>query len=254
MSSSIRAAVAQYGLDQLYLAAAHPGLWFDRYLAGQPARGEALTPYNDLISQVCAMKEPPLYARAFDRWQEALAELGVQPIVARATYRLAAGHGRESVIETGLALHHTWGVPYIPGSSLKGVAAAYAARHLAEWSKEGRAHKALFGTQTLAGYVTFFDALPLPGTWKLLHDTITVHHPGYYQGGDPPADWDDPTPIPFLTATGDFLIAVHAPGADEGGWAGAAYGILALALAEEGVGGKTSSSYGRFDMTEGLHQ
>ena len=77
---------------------------------------------------------------------------------------------------------------------------------------------------------------------------ITVHHPEYYQNGNSaPADWDSPTPIPFMTATGDFLIALHA--ADAPAWAGVAYGILKMALDEAGVGAKTSSGYGRLLYT-----
>ncbi|MGH8652505.1 MAG: type III-B CRISPR module RAMP protein Cmr6 [Gammaproteobacteria bacterium] len=39
--------------------------------------------------------------------------------------RLIVGLGGENVLETGISLHHTYGVPIIPGSSLKGLAAHY---------------------------------------------------------------------------------------------------------------------------------
>jgi CRISPR-associated protein Cmr6 len=80
-----------------------------------------------------------------------------------------------------------------------------------------------------------------------------VHHPAYYSGKNvelvPPADWDEPTPVPFLSATGSYLIALSAPkGCEE--WRQAAFDILKLALAEEGVGAKTSSGYGRMTIQE----
>lgn len=250
MLNSHRSSLDNYGFATLKDAAEHPGLWYDRFLEQQPQkeRKESLEPYGKLVAQSGQIREPSVYKHAYKRWKETLRSMGVQPIVAKTTYRLAAGHGRESVIETGIALHHTYGVPTIPGSSLKGAAASYAASNLANWDAKSPAHKALFGTTDGAGVVTFFDALPLPGTWKLLPDIITVHHQEYYQGSKPPGDWDDPIPIPFLSAVGHFLIAVAVPDHGADGWANAAYGILQLALAEEGVGGKTSSSYGRLDM------
>jgi CRISPR-associated protein Cmr6 len=250
MPNSYRSSLNRVGFAKLQQAVQHPGLWLDRYLERQPPRGEALTPYNDLVEQCSRIHEPAIYRPAFKRWESTLKEMGVRPLVARTTYRLAAGHGRESVIETGIALHHTYGVPYIPGSSLKGVAAGYAAQKLANWGSGSQAAVDLFGTPDVAGYVTFLDALPLPDRWKLLPDTITVHHPNYYQGSQPPADWDDPTPIPFVSAVGDFLIALYVPDANAQAWADAAYGILRMALAEDGVGGKTSSGYGRLDLLD----
>lgn len=72
-----------------------------------------------------------------------------------------------------MTLHHTYGVPFIPGSALKGLAAAYAHRYLEgdTWCKPPlqqaetiaekplTAHEILFGSTRSAGFVTFFDAL-----------------------------------------------------------------------------------------------
>ena len=167
--------------------------------------------------------------------------------------RLAINLGAEAILETSIALHHTYGTPYIPGSALKGLASHYTMKHLdeKEWGKESQAFKILFGSPESAGYVTFFDALYVPRSGyqgqALWSDVITVHHPDYYQTGNtPPADWDSPTPIPFLTATGDYLVALSGP--EE--WVKAAFEILALALEHEGVGAKTSSGYGRMLLGE----
>jgi CRISPR-associated protein Cmr6 len=241
--------------DALATAAAHPGLWFDRYLRQQlkrderpPETGSPNAAHVNLTTKV----RPAIYDQSYQRWRATLEAMGVRPRIAKTTYRLAAGHGRENPTETGIFLHHSYGVPYIPGSSLKGVAAAFAASRLeSPWQPGGDAFKTLFGTTDTAGYVTFMDALPEPGTWKLRPDVITVHHQGYYQGKDEPqADWDSPTPVSFLSVTGDFLIALlPSPGADL--WAEAAYEILKMALEEIGVGGKTSSGYGRLKVATG---
>ncbi|HMA33302.1 MAG TPA: type III-B CRISPR module RAMP protein Cmr6 [Chloroflexia bacterium] len=240
----------------------HAGLWLDRYLAFQqrdadsrpaieePARDE---PRAQLVREVAAMDEPPAYTGFYQRWRAALpatAQVGE----AQARGRLAIGLGAESVLETAIALHRTYGVPYLPGSALKGLAAAYARQRLgAEWAAESPAYQTVFGTTTAAGYVTFFDALYLPGSGhdrRALHvDVITVHHPDYYQQGrTAPADWDSPTPVPFLSATGRYLVALAAvPGAEA--WVARTFAILALALAELGIGAKTASGYGRMELT-----
>jgi CRISPR-associated protein Cmr6 len=230
--------------------AAHAGLWADRYLKDQePDRSS----FRTLVAECSSIPQPAAYPTVFARWQDTLQALGACLAERHTVYRLASGHGRESVIETGLTIHHTYGVPTIPGSSLKGVAAAFARQELdpGTWGKDSPAYRTLFGTTASAGYVTFLDALPVPNTpsapdsWKLRPDVLTVHHTGYYRGeGDAPADWDDPTPIPFLSVAGNFLIAVL-PQAGATAWATTALELLTLALAESGVGGKTSSGYGR---------
>lgn len=236
--------------------APHAGLWFDKYLQGQ--KGNTLEPYVSHIQQTGDIKEPAVYKDFFNRWQSELEKAGAVLREAQVIGRLAAGLGGETVIETGLTLHRTYGVPYIPGSSLKGAARAYAIANLdGDWAEGGSAFRTLFGGLAIfpgkkpeekarVGIAVFHDALPIPGSFKIGNDVMTVHHKLYY-GGDmskPPADWDSPTPIPFPSVNGRFLIATYAPAAPE--WAEAAMGILKLALAERGVGGKTSSGYGRF--------
>lgn len=56
----------------------------------------------------------------------------VQSEVFRVSWRLVLGLGLPSPFETGIALHHVYGVPVIPGSALKGLARDWAVRHIAE--------------------------------------------------------------------------------------------------------------------------
>ena len=44
-------------------------------------------------------------------------------------WRLALGLGLDNVYETGITLHHTYGIPYIPASSLKGVVRSWIITH-----------------------------------------------------------------------------------------------------------------------------
>jgi CRISPR-associated protein Cmr6 len=250
----------------------HAGLWLDKYL-GLPSEAGGATsslrsaePKQQLVAQVAATDEPVGYKASFERWKAALQTL--QPmaegdqlgLVEAATLgRMVVGLGDESVLETNIALQHTYGMPYIPGSALKGLAAHYAHGVLGvdtahePWRKGGAAHAIVFGDPTRAGYVRFLDAWYVPnsgapagGQVRALHrDVITVHHPDYYGGSaQAPTDWDSPTIIPLLSATGRYLIALSGPQ----GWLARAYEILALALAHAGVGAKTSSGYGRMHL------
>lgn len=231
----------------------HPGLWLDKYLPGQMEGGGEKAKHRH-FQEVAARPVPPGYPVFFKTWERALEQAGALTRKAMAQGRMAVGLGGESVLETSITLHRTYGVPYIPGSALKGLAARYARSRLAEqtWQKGSEAYQVLFGDTTEAGYVTFFDALYIPASARqdqpLARDVITVHHPEYYRGENlAPADWDNPTPIPFLSATGSYLIPLHGPAS----WIEAAFAILALALEEEGIGAKTSSGYGRM-IVEGF--
>ena len=63
--------------------------------------------------------------------------------------------------------------------------------------------------------MTFHDALWIPDGDRLPLDldVMTVHHPDYYQGKDdaPPADWDSPNPVAFVSAHGKYLLRSTGP-------------------------------------------
>lgn len=249
--------------------AQHAGLWLDKFLENQARKtpgaregapeAERDTARHRLMAEATRISLPAAYDSFFARWERALAELpGVIRRRAQATGRVIVGLGNESPSETSITLHHTFGAPYLPGSALKGLAAFYARNFLedAGWRTDapgapGPAYRTLFGDTTLAGCVTFYDAYYIPGSVaddRMLHtDTITVHHPEYYQGSAAPADWDSPTPLPFVSANGAYLVAL---GGADAAWVVAGLTILGLALAELGIGAKTSSGYGRMTLTE----
>lgn len=226
------------------------GLWLDKFLRRHDSEGRERW---KLIDEVISIGEPTWYPAWFQRWKDCLERYGARFREAKVEGRMVVGLGRDSVLETSILLHHTLGVPYIPGTALKGLASSFAEQRLGpEWSSdlEDCAHSIMFGTTDSAGYVTFFDAMPIPFTSKLFADVITVHHGDYYQEPNvsgkrvPPADWDDPNPVPFISASGKYLIALVGPEQ----WVDAAFAILAHALESMGVGAKTSSGYGRLSM------
>ena len=246
---------------------AHRGLWLDRFLpfGGEPdsaskdgveAKGEAKAGH---LRRAARLGIPEGYERFVAERRESLEATPDTLLLDLACRgRMAVGLGRTSTWENGLTLHRTWGMPVIPGSSLKGLAAHYAHRMLEGWEKGGDNHRILFGCLEEQGLAMFHDALFHPAvgaaTGGVEPDVLTVHHREYYQGKEvPPADWDSPVPVPFLSVVGEFLGAISL--SDSGldptvgrEWLLAAQEILSLALDEEGIGAKTSSGYGRISL------
>ncbi len=215
------------------------------------------------------------YVQAFSRWRDSFGrDACVQPV--ETTSRLLVGHGNAAATDVGLTIHHTWGVPVIPGSALAGVTAHYVATELgAEHDPEplrhelrgpkyddngvvigppGELYGRLFGVPEIAGQgagrrgeLVFCDALYVGGqpSLGLELDVLTVHQSDYYAsaGKDPPTDHCDPIPVSFLTVgrSVQFLLAIEGPMA----LAELAMRLLLDALERHGVGGKTSVGYGR---------
>jgi CRISPR-associated protein Cmr6 len=250
-------------------ACTHTGLWLDRYFeqARQSEDGDASAQakQSHLDRASLTIKVPPGY----DLWlKQRLDLLRAIPdtiiVEANVIGRLIVGLGASSVWENNISLHHTWGVPVVPGSAFKGLASSYSHRFLNDsaWRKEmgqqpaGESHAALFGTTEGQGLVVFHDALWRPssnGHNGLDLDVLTVHHQDYYQQGNttsPPADWDSPVPVPFLSSSGSFIFALTGPES----WRDAAFEILKLALQDVGVGAKTSSGYGRMELRKILSE
>lgn len=220
-------------------------LWLDKYLESDDVEAK-----GNLVKRASQIKITKAYESFYSKWKDALNSLGVELKEAKTLGRLAVNLGAEATLENSIALNRTYGTPLIPGSALKGLAAHYAVNSLKDWNKNQQAYKDIFGTQDIAGYINFYDALYVPdGKSGLVPDVMTVHHQEYYQkDGVPPADWDSPVPIHFLSVSGSFLVALSG---SSGKLVQAAFKILALALAHEGIGAKTSSGYGRMEI-EGI--
>jgi len=254
----------------------HPGLLLQRYLArnatgrnGDPEERRELL--DAVISAARAEPLLSIYRQAFTRWSDSLAgDAVVLSADLHTAGRLIVGLGSENVLETGIRLHHTYGLPLIPGSALKGLAShfcdsVWGQRHLADLANdenkafrreapdEGRQyHKLLFGTTDDSGVIAFHDAWMLPDSLNdggVLLDVMTPHHPKWQTNEAPPTDFDSPVPVSFLSVSGTFRVGVSWVGPAEHpqarAWTEVAFQILKASLADWGVGGKTSSGYGR---------
>jgi len=156
----------------------------------------------------------------------------------KTAYRLVIGTGYPSFIENGFLFHHVYGIPYIPGGTLKGLARTVFILSVAEAIKgetklskieEGLSEEAegisyqipekiniildnytienpvetfrkIFGSKKRRGQVIFFDAYPVKfnPSEHFEADIMNSHYGEYYQSGKAPADWLSPNPIHFL--------------------------------------------------------
>lgn len=166
-------------------------------------------------------------------------------VEAQAVAPFTTGLGNEHPLENGFAFLNPYGLPYLPGSGVKGVL-RQAARELTsgDWGDpqgwdagtihllERRGHATiqlsiidvLFGRETpdgdgdhVRGALSFWDALPqIPGD-TLAVDIMTPHQSHYYQkrqdrkSGDStsPHDSGAPNPISFLTLPPGTGFAFH---------------------------------------------
>jgi len=215
VSETARKAIAE-GLGAAPIAVAretHAGLYFDRYapvqIAGDDAGKCAPDARETFIDRLVSLAIPKVYPGAFARWKRALAATGAIVAEVRAYERLLVGHGNPSGLEVGLTLHRTYGVPYLPGTALKGLLNHY----LATWGvledggeawrgveyvgnvptePPGAFHGAIFGAPAIPGHdagrrgaVCFEDALYIPGSLDgdvvLLPDVVTPHQDLYYK-------------------------------------------------------------------------
>jgi CRISPR-associated protein Cmr6 len=153
---------------------------------------------------------------------------------ALATAPFTTGLGNEHPLENGFSFLWPYGLPYLPGSGVKGVLRR-AAEELASGQWGGRAGweateytlrndrnppitlsliDVLFGREPPAGdshavrgALTFWDVIPQIEGNSLLVEVMTPHQGHYYQrdtehgseNNDTPHDSGQPIPIPFLT-------------------------------------------------------
>ncbi|MGP6158249.1 MAG: type III-B CRISPR module RAMP protein Cmr6 [Vulcanimicrobiaceae bacterium] len=241
---------------------ANAGLWYDKFcnqwnrafdsMRGDRKRAWVATLASNLGGPGCVGEATLL--DEFSARSKALQEsVGGLTLELETASRFVPGLGNANPIEAGLRWHPTLGVPYIPGSTLKGAVRAWAQEqdeHETDVARvfgpEGRAAKA----KAAVGTVIFLDALPT-GAVTLEGDVMTPHYACYYQdaGGQVwPGDWEDPVPIPFLVvAAGQryrFTVIPRTKDASDDCKRAARW--LEHMLSDAGVGAKTAVGYGRF--------
>ncbi|MGG7163504.1 type III-B CRISPR module RAMP protein Cmr6 [Clostridium ihumii] len=119
--------------------------------------------------------------------------------------KLIIGLGNESVFESSITLHHIYGIPYIPGSALKGVFRNYIIQEYFKSNEESASQDSIFikifggknnEGESIKGNVIFMDSFPNKN-FKIQTDVITPHHQSY-SDKVAPLDTDDTNPIKFL--------------------------------------------------------
>jgi CRISPR-associated protein Cmr6 len=216
---------------------------------------------DGLPARVAARRRAALRALA------ASGQLSVVTLVVRPMGAVVTGTGAGGVRNVGIELHGTYGWPVLPGTALKGAAHSFA-RDETETHDDTVA--AVFGAPpsggddglARAGAVTFLDTLPGPGGVAVGEHVLTPHTRGYRIGGDddeadadaasgpkPPGEYLNPVPIPFLVLT-DGVFHIHLVGPQPE--VGQAAALLAEALSEIGLGAKTTSGYGYFEIEQNV--
>lgn len=194
-------------------------------------------------TQVCSLTKSDkdrmqALARRMRAFARAIPAVQLWACEAEATSPFTTGLGNEHPLENGFSFLHPYGLPYLPGSGVKGVVRE-AARQLSEgqwedsrgWDREPvgsftvrvdgeekqiplTALDVLFGRETpegesehFRGVLSFWDVIPeIPGD-QLRVEVMTPHQSHYYQqkkerkSGDSttPHDSGQPNPILFLT-------------------------------------------------------
>lgn len=143
------------------------------------------------------------------------------------SWRFVIGLGNESVYDTGITLHHVYGIPYIPGSAVKGIIRSAiiqelfleeakirhqkdSSKKVSQWADilamQHPLFTYIFGAdvetftekEAWKGHVVFGDAFPVESV-TVKQDIMNPHYAPYYGDNKPPADYHKPIPINFLT-------------------------------------------------------
>ncbi|MCX8082695.1 MAG: type III-B CRISPR module RAMP protein Cmr6 [bacterium] len=224
------------------------------------------------------------YKNFVNRYKYFLSQIKATQIYGKVHWRLVVGLGTNSVLETSMTLHHILGVPYIPGTAVKGMLSTYYIEQnreqleekLREYkendenenkkkyatieefaSEQDENYIKLFGNQKNKGNVTFLDAYP--ENFPVLEiDVMNCHYQPYYSGDTengqltPPADWLSPNPIKFLTVKKDTkFIFPFITENDE--MKRDVETLIKGALENLGIGAKTAVGYGYFKEVEILN-
>lgn len=182
-------------------------------------------------------------------------------------WRLAVGLGNESVYETSMTLHHIYGIPYIPGSAIKGATRNWVImkfyKQIEEKALLDKGFCNIFGspkegiTGEHKGGIIFFDSFPI-NIPTVEPDIINSHYNPYYTDNKPPADYYDPNINFFLTVTNtSFKFFIGVKNMDNRNISDGKFkdkNILSATeelvrnmLLEHGLGAKTAVGYGYFE-------
>lgn len=241
---------------------AHAGLLIQRSLPIWE-EGEK-TQKGKLIEKITCVESNDLYELAFNRW---LTLTGTQEqrfatLTAKVNGRLLTDLGTGGALETGASVHHSYGVPYIAASSVKGAVRSYAEsigldqKYISilfgHWDEDNKASSGGEKLENTAGYLIWHDAWWIPKSVDkpFVKEIVTVHHQDYYSGKQSEAtDFDSPVPNQQIGIQGSFYFAVEG---DEQ-WIKFAIQLLENAITQFGLGAKGASGYGYFELDKEFH-
>lgn len=224
----------------------NPSLLFDRYLPqGVFGGGDGkanflqgvLTTYEGMSDEIGRNLKV-----ALDRREAMVDRLGGRRCAFEATGRLVTGLGATHVLESGFLWHPTLAVPYIEGSSIKGMMRARVDPSKGwEQDETWKSFSAFFGDGDAAGNIDILPALPLEPP-PLEVSFITPH--GIY-------DHSKVTPLPYLTvsrgARFESALIPRRGTSVESGALDLAEHLLIRALEDLGIGARTSLNFGRME-------
>jgi len=258
---------------------ASPGLRFGNYLRLWEADW-TIAKASKAEAARSATRFTPDDKRRMEALQQRQSTLAAQgqllTLDALSTAPFTTGLGNEHPLENGFAFLNPYGLPYLPGSGVKGVL-RQAARELQRgewgdakgWTEDAITH--LFGLESddggknhQRGALSFWDVLPQLAGDSLQVEVMTPHQSHYYQqrsdarsgGSTSPHDSGQPNPIHFLTVPPGSRFAFHvrcdlpflarlAPTLAEGGrWQVLLQAAFAHAFEWLGFGAKTAVGYG----------
>ncbi|MGH3085946.1 MAG: type III-B CRISPR module RAMP protein Cmr6 [Rubrobacteraceae bacterium] len=225
-------------------SAPNASLIFDRFATwedGWRAEGEHKRKFFKEFVECSTDRE--LLNAFLERQKQQVDTLGGVTLEAETRGRFVSGLGGAHPFETGFAWHRALGVPYLPGSGVKGAVRAFAE----QWSDEGDEAARLFGDPGEMGALVVLDALPTkPPTLET--DVMTPHYGAYYGEGKAPGDYLSPIPVTFLAVAAGSAFRFSLLPARRGGEEALKHGaeLLRETLETIGAGAKTSAGYGVF--------
>lgn len=259
---------------------ANTGLWYDKFcnqwcrdsskrgrdgwsLESFQEKSGSINPKLDWIETVTRVPagQANELNEVYERRIDLLESQGANLLCFKNSYAFVTGLGRDHPVENGFTWHHTLGVPYLPGSSVKGMVRAWANWCEDEVPKEeidrifgpkSSDEPSAEGDEAAVGSVVPLDALPVRPV-KLMADIMTPHYAPYYQSEGQivePADWHSPIPIPFLVVAAgqSFCFGILPRREKDMEDCRQAEEWLEEALTWIGAGAKTAVGYGRFEI------
>jgi len=242
-------------------------------------KGEIL---RDLKKCACRKLPGSLEAQKLQQNRQFAQALSKRPGLNAVVYgelqgRLIVNLSDSLIQNAGICLDRNTGLPFIPGSAVKGVARHAALAHLRnkEWTidefmrvfgssevdfrEKGELHnfaaEVAEDKRTLKGGVDFLSAQPITEP-TIMVDISNVHYPDYYQSGnlrDLANESPKPNTFPVVEKGVRYAFCITENGMENVGGElfEKAKSVLIEAITVSGIGAKTGAGYGWFkDVTE----